>query len=420
LKRSVVIVVLAPFPEGGAPSSRVRALALALAENGTDTLVLAVGDGSGMETGSLEDSRGARVDFVVFGRGRYVAREDGSLRWRARLLANAAARRVYGHPNRAGVRMLLRRVDEMGRTGDIDTILLYNQEVSIARSLLGICNERGLRFFQQFSERHIHADYRLGRLELMYVRERLHFYFVPRKCDGAIVISRSLEKLVRQAGCQRILRIPSIMSPEQTDFADGVRAIERLHQSEKTLFTYVGRGDRRDALDYVIREFAASDVLVERARLRLIGLSAPSVRAASAQIQSLGIEVDIEVRGWLAPDDMTSCLGESNCFVLVRTDDISARSCFPTRGPELLLTGKPLIVSAVGDIADYLTHRESALLLRDGCPGRLGEEMEWVVRNQARAQKIGRAGLDAAERILSRQAHGARLARFLRASSALE
>ena len=86
-------------------------------------------------------------------------------------------------------------------------------------------------------------------------------------------------------------------------------------------------------------------------------------------------------------------------FVLLRKDNVFSRACFPTRLPEFLETGKPVIISRVGDVDQFLEHKTNALLLNPRKNiSELVSAVSYLKAEASHARAIGIAGMEVAAR----------------------
>ena len=65
---------------------------------------------------------------------------------------------------------------------------------------------------------------------------------------------------------------------------------------------------------------------------------------------------------------------------------------------EAMASGVPVVASAVGGIPDQVRHAKEGLLVEPGDPGALGEALVDLLRDPARARRLGEAGLRRTER----------------------
>nr|WP_218932237.1 glycosyltransferase [Adhaeretor mobilis] len=229
------------------------------------------------------------------------------------------------------------------------------------------------------------------------------------KLDGVIAISRWLEEFARRHK-RPVLRIPALGEGLEEPLSSSA-------ESEKFTMTYLGSMIERDLPHSLLDGVLAAASRGLELDLVIVGrLEATSAgRAARARIKGdPRLCKCVTVTGWLTDEEMRSRLRESDCFVLLRDDEIQTRACFPTRLPDYLQSAKPTILSAVGDVNLYFRHRQNAWLLKPGSgPGELADALIYLHEHPHEASEIGRAGFHTCLEELGYQQHGSRLSEFL-------
>jgi glycosyltransferase involved in cell wall biosynthesis len=281
------------------------------------------------------------------------------------------------------------RLEELCSVGEVDVILFYNQEPEFALKLIRLCQHYDVLYVQQYDELHLANDYPQGILSPLYWREQLHLRCTVSRSDGNMVISTYLQGRCRQAGARSTLLVPALTNTELA-----VQSDSDPHGEKRDFFTftYLGKGTRRDCLGLMLESVARVHRALPNCRLCLLGLSRASSMACHALATKLGIDDVVHIAGWLNDTDLQAALHETDAFLLLRTDDRSSRACFPTRLPEFLSLGKPVILSAVGDIPAYFTHMENALVCQPGQIDPVAANMAYLARDPDRARSIGLAG----------------------------
>ena len=108
-------------------------------------------------------------------------------------------------------------------------------------------------------------------------------------------------------------------------------------------------------------------------------------------------------------------MGQADAFVILREDNLETRSLFPTRLPEFLSTGKPVILSDAGDLAIYLNDRESACVIPPGDrPKELADAICFLATHPDEARRIGQGGRDALAAHFSQRVLAQRVVDFVR------
>ena len=183
------------------------------------------------------------------------------------------------------------------------------------------------------------------------------FYQKPWKIIG---ISSYLERHFHRMGLDTI-RIPAMMDTAS------IRPDKRCNP-QKTVIIYAGSPGKKDCFSQII---LAIGVLSEeeRARLefRVIGIT-------QAQMHD---EVELSNSNWEIVKNCVNCIGkvqrqevlknleEADFTVLIRLSELRyAKAGFPTKVPESLATGTPVICNLSSDLGMYLKDGENAIILK--------------------------------------------------------
>ena len=83
-------------------------------------------------------------------------------------------------------------------------------------------------------------------------------------------------------------------------------------------------------------------------------------------------------------------------LALARPDRLQAQNGFPTKLGEYLATGKPVVVTRVGEIPLFIKHGENGYLA-DPTPESFSKQLSWVADNYEQAKKTGQNGKKLAE-----------------------
>lgn len=153
-------------------------------------------------------------------------------------------------------------------------------------------------------------------------------------------------------------------------------------------FIIVGRPSRFPEARQTLRQIAANPLLRER----------------------------IHVTGWLEREPMREVFRNAGAFLLLRGGDLESRASSPTRLPEFLESGRPVITSRSVDVdtESRCVHRRNAWLLPEGhAPEELAGAICHLADNWDERVRIGRAGRELAGREYGYRRQGELLKRFL-------
>ena len=101
-------------------------------------------------------------------------------------------------------------------------------------------------------------------------------------------------------------------------------------------------------------------------------------------------------------------------LVLARPTNIVADAGFPSKLTEYLSTGKPVLVTRVGDIPLYLKDRENAFLSDPDSAEAFAIELRYILNNYEFALEVGGNGKRLTETIFNYNYQAKRMLEFIR------
>ena len=388
----VAILLPQDYPGASAMASRISKFARGLHAYGAETHVIAV---------SPAAEREARVETgkdqygVPFSRAFLPGTPHGGL---ALLKRNNELRRFF-----------IEQVTQLIDDWKPDVVIIYGYSWCTYGPVRKLCKKRGVTVVADCTE---WFPFRLRRLAsplfmgLVLSRK----WFLPH-FDGMIAISRLWEEYARYRKLP-VIRIPAIGE-------DGRDSRYENDSDAKDPFTltYMGPMFARDLpLTMLEGVRMAADAGMD-IRFVVVGRAdrLASGRTAIDKVNSdPTLRECVEFTGWVSDEEVVSRLAQSDALVLLRQDDWASRACFPTRLPEYLLTGKPMILSEVGDVTLYFKHRNSVWFLPPGDqPKELADALLHLASHPNEAHIIGHAGRDASFEGFSYIEHGHTLYNFL-------
>lgn len=117
--------------------------------------------------------------------------------------------------------------------------------------------------------------------------------------------------------------------------------------------------------------------------------------------------------GHIDSSQIPEYLCNASLLALARPDSTQAQGGFPTKLGEYLATGKPVVVTKVGEIPDFLTQRKDAILCVPGDIVSFAENLDWALNNYQEAMSIGKAGRSVAEITFNSKVQGKEFSNFL-------
>lgn len=296
-----------------------------------------------------------------------------------------------------------------------DAVIFCDQSWWMLRDAVGLCRSRGVATFIDAIEwfpptwrnivNGVYADQAMCRRRLM------------RELSGVVGITRLWVNLAQR------LRVPALLVPAVGEQQSSpLPARPARQQSRPFVLTYVGPMAPRDLPSTMLESIR---LLAQRgcdARLVVVGDVGSQAAGRNAIRQAASdraLRDRVEFTGWVDDDELRRRLDEADALLLLRGDDRESRACFPTRLPQLLLTGRPIILSRAGDLGSYFRHRHDAWLVDGGHqPTQVADAAAALAADADLAATIGAAGAQTAQREFGYVEHGRRLSEFLAANLA--
>ncbi|WBB71733.1 glycosyltransferase [Micromonospora sp. WMMD1128] len=212
------------------------------------------------------------------------------------------------------------------------------------------------------TERHDPAQFAGGRLGPGFLRHRWAFFLAGRLADRVIAITHALERHFVRAGRATLVVPPQI---DVTAFAEPRPA--SLDSGLRLL--YAGSPTKKDQLGVVIAGILSLPP-GPRARIHLViaGMTrATAVRTSDLTAEHLDeIGDGITFLGRVSRDDVLAELSRSHFSVLVRPPAGYAQFGFPSKVPESLAAGCPVLLNHTSDLARHVVDGDEGIVL-GGC-----------------------------------------------------
>ena len=228
---------------------------------------------------------------------------------------------------------------------------------------------------------------------------------IVRGLAGVLCVSTALERhWAAQVG------LPSLRVPILTDVAgtatqpsDGARRI-----------VYAGNLAHADEVTALLEAFA--DVARTDAGVRLQVLGDDPGTDAIARFRGLaerlGAGAQVEFTGAVDRATANAAIATAAALALPRPKTPWSEAGLSAKLADYLATGRPVVVTGIGDIPLYLTHGESAYLVPPGDRAAFATALRDALADPVRADAIGRRGREVALAAFDVRVHGPRLVAF--------
>lgn len=279
---------------------------------------------------------------------------------------------------------LCRAVKEENQKGKIDCIIMQSF------SSMAV-------FFLYFTTRRLHIKYVRDQAEYPFIHKPgyskllLFFYtrYFYRSFDGLAVVNDALINYFRRRiGDRPMIKFPMIVDPSR--FEENVSK-----PVDDNYIAYCGSmRNNKDGVPILIDAFKIVTEKHPDIKLYLIGETkdVEEVSRFKHQISNLELEKKVVFTGRISREQMPAYLCNASILALARPNNKQAEGGFPTKLGEYLATGKPVVVTKVGEIPDYLTDGVNAFLSEPDNPKSFAEKLEFALSNLCVGNEVGASG----------------------------
>jgi glycosyltransferase involved in cell wall biosynthesis len=247
------------------------------------------------------------------------------------------------------------------------------------------CARRGLPLVGDVCEWYDPRQITGGRLNPFYLVFLVVFHTVLPRLKNVIVVSRLLEDRFTGPG-RNVVRIPAPI-----DLAD-VKTTDQV-EGERVVLLYAGAAGRKDCIAEIVLALA-SLTPNERSRLqfRLLGPTRADLEALLGSQSQLLDELgdSVVAQGRVPRSEVLQALQTAHFSVLFRPNLRYARAGFPSKVPESLAAGTPILLNLSGDLGDFLADGEAAIIARSESVGDIVAALRRVLsvpRNELHAMR---------------------------------
>jgi glycosyltransferase involved in cell wall biosynthesis len=386
------------FPHGLALANRFIALAKGLIEVGESVVVVCVAPASREQAPADLSLHGTLQGIEYMYTTADLFRAESRLRHRLQKLRGFAR----------GIKELRKR----RRDDELDVIFFAGIPSWQMATLLLFGRLSGIRVVHERNEYpFLEAEGRRLRM----VERCFYFRVLVRFCSGVEVLSTQLERLFRpQIGRKaRLLVVPAVVDASRFELGSSV-------ESPPLEGPYVawcgGSWGRKDGVHQLIDAFGRVAGAHPEVSLVLMCPYDNSVdyTRAREKIRETACSERIVTTGRVSQAQMPHYLRGAAVLALARPTSVQAEYGFPTKLPEYLITGRPVLATRVGDIPRYLTDGMNAYLVDPDDVAAFAEKLDYILEHPEEAEEVGQRGRALTMREFSNVLQAGRLASFFR------
>jgi glycosyltransferase involved in cell wall biosynthesis len=391
------------FPSGTAPAMRMQNMATGLAENGAKVHVLPIAPiFTSDETTDRVHQLAPNVTYELLVTtpnplpARNPLAKKPAWLWRTYSAALKAYKRLY----------------QLIQAGECDLLIGYGRNMVLLGPLVRLCQASGIVSLLDVVELRSQFGGFGGKLNPVYWDWFLGERILPRWFDGLLIIAEGLRPVYEAVGVRRFLRVPAIEG-----WNEEFKVLEKETGERPFQLTCISTLINRDAPEVLLEAMRLLSKQNVAVRLNLLGKFreiSSSDRWVRLCETDPGLRKIVKLVGRVSDEELAQYFSQADGFILTRRNAPTEICSFPTRLVEYLKSGRPVFVSAVGDIPDYLQDGRDVVFLSVQDPSQAAQAIADIVTNPEKGREIGFHGRQTGATVFNRKEHGARILAFAR------
>ncbi len=230
--------------------------------------------------------------------------------------------------------------------------------------------------------------------------------------DAVIVISRYIEKLATEASRQQKKSLPCLRTSILGDSTVWQNIQPTILPRPYLLFCAYLDNYLDDAL-FVLE--AVSKVQVADIDLLMVGkASRKTKQAIKNKIESLNLLDKVQLRSdYVSTDELYSLYAGAKALLAPLFNNERSLARFPSKIADYLMSGRPVVSSAIGEVGEYLEDGKTAFLSNSDTVTDFATKIEEALINNERSDLIGQEGKNLAKEQFNYLSRGEELLQFL-------
>ena len=269
-----------------------------------------------------------------------------------------------------------------------DTVYVY-AKADIMRLLV---RRKDVKVFYELTEHpEVHPPY--GKASKIKLKD---FISHCKRVDGLFVISNGLKDYFISKGVAADKVSIINMTVDYTRFEN----LQKKNNGQSNIVFCGTIKNSIDGVDDLIKAFALISSSYPSVNLHILGRIDKTNKDYQDNVrlvETLNLSDRVVFTGAVPYNEVPQHLVDASVLALDRPDCLQAQYGFPTKLGEYLLSGNPVVVTAVGDIPYYLIDKENALLAKAGSPELFAEKLSWALSHPEEATMIGKKGRQLAQ-----------------------
>lgn len=156
--------------------------------------------------------------------------------------------------------------------------------------------------------------------------------------------------------------------------------------------------DSKDGIGDLVASFVRYRESYQDRKLYIIGpiVSQEQKKKYEDYLKNSGALDSVVFTGPIPPTSIPQYFVNADMLVLARPNNIQAKYGFPTKLGEYLLSGRPVVLTDVGNISDFLSDGQSAYIAQPGNITSISDKMKEVSTHTINSEQVANNGKEVA------------------------
>lgn len=374
-KLRIVFISSLQYPEGGAAANRHLAFAKGLCELGNNVGFILTSP----QLNKINNTQYKKIDFE------YITSHNNTTEKKSFLKQLYTEYKIISKYRDHFI--------DIHKRSHIDILILLDTKVWRLHPFLKWANQLKIKVIHERTEYPFIVEKKglLGK-----IHNSIYSTFILPRFDGIFVISTALKNYFNKItkGKIPVEIVNMIVDPSRFEFDQN----KIISSSEDPYLAYCGSMEgEKDGIETLIRAFGKAIYqysFCSDLKLTLIGDI--SNKKLEQKLKRIAIESNcldsIVFTGKIARDKMPKLLSNAMALALARPSNKQAEGGFPTKLGEYLATGRPVIITSVGDIENFLIDGRNSFIAKPNDIEDFATQIGNVFCDYDRAKKIGDEG----------------------------
>lgn len=385
---NIVFISSGQYPNGGAASIRHQSIARGLSELGHKVSFILLSEQ--VEYKILDKTKGVKFN-LIYNTSQYK-------------VVRKIKKRLHGLKIKRA-KTQIRKIHEIK---SIDALSIFDIDPDIIEPLISFCRTLAIPVFHERTEYPFVVK---GKTKNSDKKFEYYLNHTINQFDGIYVINDALVKYFQKKTNSKVSIKKILMTVEPDRF-------EKDNSNSPFNFEYLAYcgsmyGDK-DGVPILIKAFSLIQNYWLELKLVLIGDTSNSKKLEKIKelIFSLNLQDRVIFTGKVKSYEMPKYLNHAKVLCLARPNNKQAEGGFPTKLGEYLSTKKPVAITNVGEITNYLKDGVHAFIAEPDSESSFAKKLNYILKNYDLAIKVGHKGFELVQNVFNYKIQAKELARF--------